>query len=87
MSRDDARVLVVINNIEKTEQRAAYPEDLVTLGVLAKGSCKARLEALRDNDFLKEESEHGANVYRITNKGIYGVQAYRDLAYLLKKEA
>lgn len=79
MLRSDALVMQRIYEIQKHFGRNLYLGDLVAEQVLPAGKCKSQLTHLRDNGFVKELADHGANTYAVTVKGYQQMCAYRDV--------
>ena len=79
MDRQDAILLKKIYDIEKKTRRAVYTGDIVNAHILPKAHCQKKIEGLRDAGFLNEVVIRGANVYKVSTKGLAHMFAYRDI--------
>ncbi len=86
MKREDALLFKKIFEVEQNLGRDFYTGDLVNAGILPRASCQKKVEEMKDKGFLKEMSLKGANVYQVSSKGLFHLNAYRDIRLELQRK-
>ncbi len=56
------------------------------ISILPKASCQKKVEELKNEGFLNETSLKGANVYQVSSKGLFHLNAYRDIRLELQRK-
>ncbi len=79
MDRNSALTLYGIYKIEKERGRGIYPEELASFRCASRAGARPAVDALLADGMLEEHTEHGASIFNVTNKGIYGMKAYLDI--------
>jgi len=79
MNRELALNLFSLYQLEKQYDRPVFPEELRAHSGLSQKEIKSTIESLLNDYSIQEMSEHGANVYTVTNIGIAHLQSYLDL--------
>lgn len=79
MTKTDANILFEIYKMQQKQNRNVYPEDLINKQILSKRNGQGKVKDLLSKGLLQEINERGANVYRLSVKGMYEMCAYRDI--------
>ncbi len=79
MNRELALNLFSLYQLEKEYNRAVFPEELRAHAGLSQKEIKSTIEQLLADYSITEASEHGANVYSVTNIGIAHLESYLDI--------